>query len=433
MALKKTILTCLVALVVILVVWVPIQARASETMENRSGFHPYPLPWLVAHRDSTATYFAAFLTLPDTVAGLPTEAWLDTAKPTSQSLAIYIRRPLAEDEKRLLAALRALLRMDWLDAMLAHREALALGAKQRFYPSFLANSGLLLLAVGEPQEGERRLREAARLSERHTGKAARRSLAHLFLAQGRYAEADSLIGVELRHFPQDGFALQAKSFVLRQSGNDSAYEAFLARQTVSRRSNAMLQKTYGDLLLRQGRYQEAAQLFQRAVEANAQDGDAWVGLGHAFKAQGLWFFAEESLRRALNVGTHDLSVYATYAEVLFQFFLGRNRQDAERALAEVQRLLEQGMARQLQHAAGVRLLYDIYAYQGNRKAAEALRRNLWFHFEGPGQSLPSSSSLNPKVGEPARYLPLGLSSTTFPIFSYLQDHEAWPREPGTQP
>lgn len=286
-----------------------------------------------------------------------------------------------------------------------------------------------MLAIGESQEGEKRLRGAGFSSgaATHAGKAARRSLTHLFLAQGRFAEADSLIELELRHFPQDGFALQARSFVLRQGENDSAYEAFLARQTVSRHANAMLQKTYGDLLLRQGRYSEAAALFQRAVEANAQDGNAWFRLGRAFKAQGLWYFAEESMRRALIAGVHDVSIYSAYAEVLFQFFMGRNRQDAPKALAEVQSLLETGVGKQLQHAAGVRLLYDIYAYQGNHKASEALRRNLWFHFEGPGDRPERVKLLGTIAGEPIRYLPLGLSSTTFPIFVHLQEHGTWPR------
>lgn len=150
MSLKKTILiafagwVCCFAYSASLASAARPSPKAGSVVGDARGFHPYPLPWVVTSKDSSALYFAAFLTLPDSVAGLATEAWLDTAKPTSQSLAIYMRQPLAEDEKQLLVALRALLRMDWLDAMLAHREALARGPQAAFLPQLSRQFGALI-------------------------------------------------------------------------------------------------------------------------------------------------------------------------------------------------------------------------------------------------------------------------------------------------
>jgi tetratricopeptide (TPR) repeat protein len=192
-------------------------------------------------------------------------------------------------------------------------------------------------------------------------------------------------------------------------------------------ANIGLRKTYGGLLLKQGRYHEAAQMFQKAVDVNPQDGDSWVALGRAFKEQGLWIFAEESIRHALRVGTHDLDVYSLYAQVVLHFFVGRDRSDGEAALSEAQSLLERAMALQWHNAATARLLFDVYGWLGNPKAANSLRQSLWFHFEGPDWAVERELRFAAMDGWDEKALELRLSSTTFPIFHYLQSHRYWPR------
>jgi tetratricopeptide (TPR) repeat protein len=427
MTIKKAILCGILGLLGAM--YKPAQAQprssgaSSAPTENR--FRPWPVIWGASFPDSTSYDFTAYLTLPVTLGQRPVEVWLDSSQAGGKPLGTLTSTPLMPDEQAFLSAFQALMKMDWLDAGLKHRQSLQARPHSRFHGALLANFALLLLAVGESTEGEMRLQRAAQLGEE--GIYARRSLVNLLLASGRRRDAEAWVDEALEKGWDRAFHLKAKSFLLRQQGSEAAYESFLSQQISEVPRNNGLRKSYGALLLKQGRYREAAQMFQKAVELNPQDGDSWVALGRAFKEQGLWIFAEESFRHGLRVGTRDVDVFSLYAQIIWQFFAGRDRSNGEAALSEAQVLLEKGLALQLHQSSSARLLYDIYGWLGKQKAAVALRQNLWFHFEGPETGL--RSPLDPMANRNRMEvrLKLGLSSTTFPLFHFLQEHSHWPR------
>ncbi len=399
-----------------------VQARTEgKSPRAKQNFIPLELPWATVSKDSVSLLFTAYLTLPDSLAGWPMAFWLDTNQaPKADSGLLLWRKPKPSgDEAHFLKALRALLAMNWLEAGQGHRQGLALGKKSRLYPAYLANSGLMLLALGERAEGEARLRRAASLPGK-AGEPAWRSWVNLDLALGKWNEADSLVSTMLVLKPGHDFAARAKSFLLRQDSSDQAYEDFLRSQTQGRKASPGLRKVYGSLLLERGRYREAAQMFQRAVESDPKDGDAWVALGRAFQRQGLWIFAEESFRHALSVGTRDRGVFDAYAQVLMACCLDGDRSGREQVLQQAQELLERGVALQISNRASARLLFNLYGLSGKTAAAAALRRNLWFHFEGPETHPPRLGFAPWFQGEHPRYLSAAMTVRTYPLFLAMQ-------------
>lgn len=402
----------------------PAGAKArteSQSLRTQMNFIPLEVPWATVSKDSVSLLFTAYLTLPDTLAGWPMAFWLDTTQTAKADSGLLLwRKPkLSGEEAQFLKALRALLAMNWLEAGQGHRRGLDLGKRSRLYPAYLANSGLLFLALGERAEGEARLRRAASLPGK-AGEPAWRSWVNLALALGKWNEADSLLSARLAVMPAHDFAARAKSFLLRQDSSDQAYEDFLRSQTQGRKASPGLRKVYGSLLLERGRYREAAQMFQRAVESDPKDGDAWVALGRAFQRQELWIFAEESFRHALSVGTRDRGVFDAYAQVLMACCLDGDRGGREQVLQQARELLERGVALQISNRSSARLLFNLYGLSGRYAAAAALRRNLWFHFEGPDGDTPRLGSGSWFQGEHPRYLNAAMTVRTYPLFLTLQ-------------
>jgi len=392
--------------------------RAANS-EPSPRFLAYEIPWATVAKDSASVLFTAFLTAPDSIAGLPISLWLDSSFQSSQGNAVWRKRRPSPDEALFLKAFKALLAMDWLDAGQKHQQGLAATRGKALSDAFKANSALLLLAVGEKAEGEARLSQVA-ARRGSAGDPARRSLVNLWLALGKWDRADSLLDGMLEQEPSHAFAARAKTFLLRQEGTSADYEDFLKRQARARHASPGLRKAYGALLLEKGRYHEAAQMFQKALESDPNDGDAWVALGRAFMRQELWIFAEESFRHGLTVGTRDLDVFKLYAQVLLRCCVHEERPGRDGVLNQAQKLLERGVAAQLNHRSSAILLFDLYELSGNAKAAEAIRRNLWFHFEDPWIAIPPLGFASWKSEQPERYLSTAWNDVTFPLFAQLQ-------------
>jgi tetratricopeptide (TPR) repeat protein len=407
--------------------WLPLYLALTGVLVGASWgesspsprYVPLEIPWATVSKDSSSVLFTAYLTLPDSLGGRPIYQWLDTTQTPSATGLVWRKSKLRGDQATFLKATQALLKMDWLEAGQGHRLGLTQNSRSPLYPCFLANSALLLLAVGEKAEGEARLKNAAQ-KKGLAGDPARRTLVNLWLVLGEWSQADSVLDGMLLTDPEHPFAARAKSFLLRQNGKDSLYESFLKRQAIGRNAPPGLRKAYGALLLEKGRYHEAAQIFQRALDNDPKDGDAWVALGRAFMEQEFWIFAEEAFRHGLGVGTRDRAVFDLYAQVLLRCCIDGDRPNRDEVLAQAQGLLERGLALQLNNRNNARMLFDLYGLAGKFSAAEALRRNLWFHFEGPDTFVPSLGERNGFAEKHPRYLVNRLGPVTFPLFYTMQ-------------
>ncbi len=227
------------------------------------------------------------------------------------------------------------------------------------------------------------------LSRAPASEGAWRNLLGLYLAQRRFGEADQLLDEVLYEQPHNRVAALAKASLLRQLRPDSEWEDFLRSKSSPQDSMPDLQIAYGEFLESHGQYQDAVHFLDLGLAQMSEYGRGWFLLAEAQYHLGYDYFALDCLANAGRAGYDKADLYELYARTLRDCCMGADDPRATRAINEAQHFLEEGLPKDLQNRSMAQLLYHIYCENLNPEAAQHLREDLWFHFEGPGHDAPA--------------------------------------------
>jgi tetratricopeptide (TPR) repeat protein len=180
-------------------------------------------------------------------------------------------------------------------------------------PSDTLLAGQIAEAAGDLEIAEQEYRQALRnqpdLSDASAG------LAHLLIAEKRYADAQPVVEAALRRDPQNGALSAQLAAILNGEGKTGDAVAVLEKLHQSEPDNAAIASmladadfqagklaeadalyrlllvknpdnpdlldAHGQILVRQKQYQEAIGAFRKAIAARADDIDAWSGIAFA--------------------------------------------------------------------------------------------------------------------------------------------------------
>ncbi len=155
-------------------------------------------------------------------------------------------------------------------------------------PQVDARLGQALLALDRNQEALERLRSAVDGGFRPFD--VQRSLALALVANGRHAEAERLL--EDIPIDDDGDTSVVRGYLLLEQGRYSDSEQILAQVASIRPSDPRVLNLLAVALYRQGRYQEALTLLERAHELDPSGSTLEANLGHAEGARAAELLAE---------------------------------------------------------------------------------------------------------------------------------------------
>jgi tetratricopeptide (TPR) repeat protein len=155
-------------------------------------------------------------------------------------------------------------------------------------PQVDARLGQALLALDRNQEALERLRSAVDGGFRPFD--VQRSLALALVANGRHAEAERLL--EDIPIDDDGDSSVVRGYLLLEQGRYADSEQTLAQVASIRPSDPRVLNLLAVALYRQGRYQEALTLLERAHELDPSGSTLEANLGHAEGARAAELLAE---------------------------------------------------------------------------------------------------------------------------------------------
>jgi arylsulfatase A-like enzyme/Flp pilus assembly protein TadD len=154
------------------------------------------------------------------------------------------------------------------------------GALERVGESFNAVYGLALA-----YKGLGRLDDAAAGFERSmdfdaSGVRSVFQLAEVWLAQGRFEQAERLLTEHLENGPDTALSLHLADALLAQNRRKEAYKV-LQRSAKADTDNVMVQLSLGNLLMEDGDVRGALQAFERAKQAGPREARVYNALGNA--------------------------------------------------------------------------------------------------------------------------------------------------------
>ena len=183
----------------------------------------------------------------------------------------WFRKVLARDDGNALA--HAGLGVSLLDlerheeALASMDRALALAPDAPTLRSLHVFTGRALLALGRPEEAERRLRRAAQILPGDAAPLV--ELSRLHLAEQRFDEADATLRRAMEIAPDDTAAMQSMAETLRKQGHYArAVESYRAVLAVDP-EHAMAHAGMGDALFRLERHEEAIASLERSLALHA--------------------------------------------------------------------------------------------------------------------------------------------------------------------
>jgi hypothetical protein len=334
-------------------------------------------------REAAVTWVAGF---PDTLARTDTRAILASIAP-GKGQTLLPRGRLTAPEESFVAGLRAL--MDGSPQRALEAWAALRGAR---LPPELAGCLRVNVALLRALAGDATGAEALWRQEWKGGgpaaEGAWRNLLALRVAQGRWRAADSAIGARLAERPRDRAALVAKAALLWRFRPEPEWAAFLKARSEEDSAAPEIQLLYAEYLLKKKKLDESVTFFDKALEKKPGAGRGWYLLAEAQYRQGYLYFALDCLQNAGRGGYAEPDFYELYARVLHACCTGDEDPRAVKARAAAQELLEKGLAKDLHRRSAAQLLYTLYAQNSKPEAAQALERNLWFHFDAPARDVP---------------------------------------------
>lgn len=200
---------------------------------------------------------------------------------------------------------------DWLQAMEAFRKA------ERFLP----NDGqvqfelgwALYKQAGDPTVAEPYLRRAVDLLPDDMWPTLR--LAALLRADGRLAEALTLVRGAERAFPNDPWPLIYEGRILLELGEPDAALAPLQRATALAPPEAEAFYLLGQAATRQGRWEATIRDTQQAIALQPARDYYYVALGQAFRATGKVAEARGAFQQALRFNPQNVAAQQALAEI----------------------------------------------------------------------------------------------------------------------
>jgi tetratricopeptide (TPR) repeat protein len=370
--------------------------------------------------DSTQNDLPFYLAFPDSLGPLKVRVFLEAPKERAREMlkgADWQARPLSLIEKRFLAALR-----DFMDGRIREAGAeigsLSRQPQLKLQPFLRIDKGLLMLLAGFPQDAEREWRRGLRGKDGDgvCAEVAWRNLYSLYLADGDFKNAHGLVDEALKSAPKNKWVIFAKGYLLRMLAPGEEWESFLREKSSWKDSLFEIQIAYGKFLKDQGKLSEAAKYYSRGLEGAPNNGPAWLELADIYYRLGYMIFAQTCIRKAFRYGINDPYIFELFSLVLQNFNGSGTRGEETWRMAQM--LLEEGFPHDLQSRSMAQLLYHVYCHNGKIEAAENLRQNFWFHFEGPGRSKPfplGGPKSRPKLG-----LSIRLSEISFPLIRAME-------------
>jgi cellulose synthase operon protein C len=134
--------------------------------------------------------------------------------------------------------------------------------------------GIYYESAGRVSDAEEQFREG--IASAPAAMAPREALAKLYLVEGRGNDAENVLEQASRDLPNDPDCLLALSNFYFLTGNTEKAVATYKRLLVERPGDLSIKKKYIQLLIQTERYDEARDLVNEILKANAEDGDALV-------------------------------------------------------------------------------------------------------------------------------------------------------------
>lgn len=243
-------------------------------------------------------------------AATPTPAMPPQAAPSEPAPAAAAEPPKADTPRKESSAER--LRRERLEARqeAARRKvAAAVGARDKAAPRIqksatvtepgdvLYQQAVEAFSQGRSVESIEQLRQALAVNAAHAP--ARQLLTKQLLEQRRLDEARSVLRDGARLQPGQ---LQWSTLLARlelERGDAAAARQAIDAALPQAAGSADFQSLAGAVAQRQGRPDESAEFYRRALQLKPSDGRAWIGLGVALDAEGHRPEAREAFRRAL--------------------------------------------------------------------------------------------------------------------------------------
>jgi tetratricopeptide (TPR) repeat protein len=250
------------------------------------------------------------------------------------------------------------------------------------------NAGLVLCLRGEASEAEALWKREWK-SRAPAAEGAWRNLLGLYLARRSFGPAQELLDRVLSEDPRSRTAALAKASLLRQTRPDAEVEAFLKEKSAARDSLPELQAAYGEFLAEKERWAEATPVLERALAALPRHGRGWRLLAESQYRRGYYFFALDCLENAFRAGYRESDLYELFARALRACCMAVEDERSVKARRTAERLLEEGLPKDLHRRSMAHLLYHVYCQNRKPEAARRLEQDLWFHFQGPEPSVPS--------------------------------------------
>lgn len=373
-----------------------------------------------------------YLAFPDSVGTVDVRAFLgapaDKARAWLSPSTLRGRR-LSKEDTAFLAGLRDIAAGRIGDA----RDHFAVTAKhppRRLLTCLKVDTSLLLYLMGLPDEAERGWKESLERGDM-AAEGAWRNLYSVYLGRKDFARAHGLVEEALQRAPKSSWAVSAKGYLLRMLRPDDELGEFLKEKSSWQDSLFGMQIAYGKFLKDKEQWDEAAKYYNRGLEGNPRNGQAWLELGDIYYRKGYLVFADSCIANAFKYGVSDPRIYELYGKVLRDFseyidgrVLVRFDLRFDPAWAARQRLIaekviEEGLPHDVHSRSMAQLLYRLYCLNGKVDAAKTLRAGFWFHFVGP-----VAPSKPPPLGSlhdsSAPMLPLHLSYVTYPLVEALQ-------------
>lgn len=260
-----------------------------------------------------------------------------------------------------------------------------------------------------------------------------RNLYSYYLVRRDFAKAHVLVEDALKNRPGSRWAQIARGFLLRMLGSEEEWEGFLRHKSSWQDSLHGIQIAYGKFLADREQWDEAIKYYNRGLEGAPANGPAWLELASAYYEAGHLIFAEQCIHNAFTHGIADPFVFELYGRVLIALtevtdtggvmsnieYMGMRYRFpydtawAGRVWRRAERIVEEGMPKDLHSRPMAQLLYRIYCRNGKVEAARNLRGDLWFHFAGPARPVRRPCLAAPAMPAGPR-LRTGLSYLSWP-------------------
>lgn len=370
--------------------------------------------------DSLQTDLPFYLAFPESLASISVHDFLEET-PTKAKFFLqasdWNSKPISSADRHFLGALRLFMEGKIREAG-SELAVIASNPPAKLRWPLQIDRGLLLILFGLPKDAEKAWR-AVLMAGGENGSCAEgawRNLYSYYLASHDIKNAHGLVEQALKVAPKNKWANFAKGFLLRMLDPGDNWETFLREKSSWQDSLFEIQIAYGKFLKDKGQLAEAAKYYSRGLEGSPKNGPGWLELADIYFRLDYFVFSETCLRQAFYFGISDPYIFELYSRILQAG--NPNASGSNERWEAAERVLETGFPHDLHSRSMAQLLYHVYCHNLKAEAAANLRKEFWFHFEGPRQ-IHQAPLAGPTFSASAK-LRMPLSEITFPLIRILK-------------